>query len=284
MDSEELKKKNESQQETAVDAQNQQPEAEMTADNTPVQDDTENSEPPTETAQEEKTAEPTKRQKLNEMLSSMIEGYNPDDDEGSAEILMAHLNKNSEQTKKIAEAISKYPQLAQALSDIINGKRGAAGSLARYFGKDFMSAEEGTPEFDEIVKAEEERKKELEDATKSEKEYQDNINKSMPQIEEFCKSKGYDTDEFLGSAWDKLVGPILSGNYTPEVLDMLDKSFNYDKDVSDAMAAGEVKGRNVNISKLKENTGDGLPKGIITQVPNKIKKKRNGLLDLALAD
>lgn len=171
----------------------------------------------------------TKKQALHDMLKGMIEGYDPEDEESSSEMLMKYLSEGNEQKAKIAEALKRDPRIAQMLSDIVSGKRGAAGSLVRYFGKDFLSAEEGSEEYEEILKAEEERKAEQEASEASRKEYQDNLEKSMPEVEAYCKEKGYEVDDFLDGAWTKMVQPILSGLYSKEVCEFIDKGMSYDK-------------------------------------------------------
>ena len=74
----------------------------------------------------------------------------------------------------------------------------------------------------------------------------------------------------------------MSGSYSREICDFLDKGLNYDKDTQDAMAAGVVQGRNENINKLKEERGDGLPKGITSVPGNPNKRKRNSIVETAL--
>lgn len=227
---------------------------------------------------------PTKKQALQEMLKSIISGYDPDDEETSSESLMKYLNENNEQKSKLAEALRNDPRLAQLLSDIVSGKRNAAGSLARYFGKDYLSAEEGSPEYEDILKAEEERKAEQEASEVSRNEYQANLERSMPEVEAFCKEKGYQVDEFLDNAWNRLIQPVLSGLYSKDVCEFIDKGFTYDKDINDASEAGYVKGRNENIHKMKEERGDGMPKisGSETTSPKVNKKETSPLLEAAL--
>lgn len=232
----------------------------------------------------EQVQTPTKRDQLRSLLTDEIPGYNADDDESSAEMLMGYINGNKEQRNKLAEALQEDPRLAQMLADIVNKKRGAGNAMARYFGKDLLTAEEGTPEYDDILAAEEERKQEMEAMEASKKEYNDNLEKSMPIVEGWCQEKGYDIEEFLDKVWTNVISPIMSGSYSREICDFLDKGLNYDKDTQDALDAGVVKGRNENINKLKEEHGDGLPKGITSTVPvhSKEKKKRSPLIEEAL--
>lgn len=227
-------------------------------------------------------AKPTKRQALNDRWKGMIPDYDPEDDEGSAEKVSQWLDNESSQKEKIAEAMKKDPRVAQLLVSLINGEKSAGAALARYFGKDLLNAEEGTPEYDEIVKAEEERKAEQEASEASRKEYQNNLEQSMPGVESFCKEKGLDVDTFLDDAWEKLVHPILSGLYSREVCESLHKALSYDQDVQDAGEAGYVKGRNENIHKMREQAGDGLPKITGSETPKEKKaNKGNGFLELA---
>lgn len=252
---------------------------EQTKEETPVTE----GQPSSETQQPEKTIEPTNRQKLHEMLSGMLDGYNPDDEEGSSAVVMEYLSRNNDQMKKLSEALAKDPKLAQLLSDVVSGKRSSAGALARYFGKDFLSAEEGTPEYDEIMKAEEERKNEIESRQASQKIYQENLDSSMPKYIEACKKDGTDPDGELKWVWENYIGPVLNGQLDGKFHELSKKMQFYDIDISDAMKAGEVKGRNTNIQKIKENRGDGLPKGMNSQAVSmpKAKPRPKGILELA---
>lgn len=245
-------------------------------------------EQPTETKrQPTESAEPRhpKRDQLNALLAEEIPDYDPNDEEGAAELLTKYINGNRDQRNRLADALYQEPRLAQALADVINGRRGAAGSLVRYFGKDLLNAEEGTPEYNEIIAAEEERKKEMDAVAASQKEYTSNLEASLPTVEAYCQEIGADVDEFLDKAWQQLIGPILSGNYTREVCQFLDHGLNYDRDTKNAMAAGRVAGRNENINKLREEHGDGMPKGISSSPVNdgSGNKKRARLFDATRA-
>lgn len=237
-----------------------------------------------ETAASETERKPTNKERFNSMMMERMQGYNPDDEEGAYGMLIDDYTKSDEQKKILSDAINQDPRLAQVLSDIVSGKRSSGNALVRYYGRDFLSAEEGTPEYEDIAAAEEERKKEAEDRAARESEYKSNMDASTPIIEEFCKKKGYEVDDFLDKVWDQIASPILSGKYTPELLEMMDKAFNYDTDVSDALKAGEVKGRNENVNKMRnDKIGDGLPTGLGTNTKQtkKPKQKQETILDIA---
>lgn len=187
------------------------------------------------------------------LRENLGDAYDEADEKKNRKGLMDYVNRNKEGTARLTDAMRKEPRFAQALLDVANGKRGAHAALARYFGKDFLTAGEGTPEYDEIMAAEDERLKEMEASAKAKEEYAANYEASIPVIEAFCKEKGYDFDDFRDRIWTEVALPIMEGRYTQEFLTLLDKAMTYDKDVQDAMVAGEVKGRNANINSLRRN-------------------------------
>lgn len=232
----------------------------------------------------EKPAVGKNRQALNKLLGEEIEGYDADaDDETRAGKVTEYLNNSRESRERMAKALRDDPRFAQVLVDVVNGRRGAAAALARYFGRDLMNLDEDDPEYEEVIKAEEERRKEQEELEASRKEYEENLKESIPIVKDWCKKNNVDMEEYLDNVWTRIIEPIKQGRYNEELLNLLNNGFNYDKDVNDAMKAGEVKGRNTNIAKLREEKGDGMPKGMssATVAPKQKKEGGNQLLDLA---
>lgn len=204
-------------------------------------------------------------------------------DSFSQEMLLHHLYINKEQNKRLAEAFERDPRLAQMLIDMIEGKRNAHSAVARYFGRQFVEMDERSPEYREMMLADEERKAETARLAEERREYESNLQNSLPVIESFCKEHGYDPSVFMDSVWEKVVFPILAGKYSVEVCTALDHALTYEKDVEDAFAAGDIKGRNTNILRMKEDFGDGMPKGMKSVAPDmEVKRKRNSLIDKAL--
>ena len=204
-------------------------------------------------------------------------------DSASQEALVEHLRVNREQNEHLAEALERDPRLAQMMVDVIDGKRNAHSAMARYFGSSMMNFREGSPEYEEMLQADEERRNEVVRAAAERKEYEGNLDASRGVIEGFCRERGYDPVAFMGDVWDKLVMPILSGNYTYDVCTALEHTINYEQDIEDAFAAGDIKGRNTNIQRMKEDFGDGLPKGMSSAaVDSSSKRRRNSLIEDAL--
>lgn len=204
-------------------------------------------------------------------------------DKFSQDLLLQHLRVNKEQNNKLSEMLERDPRLAQLLTDVIGGKRNAHSAMARYFGSSLMNVDEDSPEFEEIMMADEERKEEIMRLANDRQEYEKNLTESIPVIEEFCNGKGYDASDFMDKVWETLVFPILAGKYTNDVCVALDHAITYEKDVEDAFAAGDIKGRNTNIQRMKEDFGDGLPKGMNSVAPDtEVKRKGNSLIAKAL--
>ena len=136
---------------------------------------------------------------------------------------------------------------------------------------------------DYVKNADEERKNEMMRLANDRREYEENLEDSMPVIEAFCKERGYDPSDFMDNIWEKLVFPIMAGKYTDDVCTALDHAITYEQDVEDAFAAGDIKGRNANIMRMKEDFGDGLPKGMSSVAPDvEHKRPRNSLIEKAL--
>lgn len=202
----------------------------------------------------------------------------------SQEILKEFFRSNVEQNERLAAILELDPRLAQLLSDVVQGKRNAHAAMARYYGKSFFDIEEDTPEYEEMLRMDEERRNEAYEMAQNRREYEANLENSRPVIENFCREHGYEPAEFMDKVWEELVFPILSGTYTPEVCQALEHAISYEQDVEDAFAAGNIKGRNTNIRRMQEDFGDGLPKGMSSVAPEQKQRRPSGnsLIDAAL--
>ena len=204
-------------------------------------------------------------------------------DKMSRDLLLYQLRKNIEQNEQLANALDRDPRMAQMIADVLEGKRNAHSAMARFFGSSLMNVDEDSPEFEEIMNADEERKSEVLRIANDRREYENNLTESIPVIEAFCKENGYDASDFMDNVWESLVFPIMAGKYTTEVCVALDHALNYDKDVQDAFVAGDIKGRNTNIQRMKADFSDGMPKGMNSVAPDTEKRsRRNSLIERAL--
>ena len=223
----------------------------------------------------------SRRGEAHDLLKGEIPDYSDDDEEGNYGRLIDYVNGVKNDREMLAKALGHNPQLASVFADVASGKRGAGEALARYFGKDFLNAEEGSDEYKAIQKAEEERKGELDKYRQSQKEYDANVERTLPEFKKMIESAGLDADDYLEKIWDRIIFPITQGLFTREVFDFLQKGLEYDRDVSDAKEAGVVEGRNENINKMRSRKDDGLPKGIPSSGKAEPKKDGYSIFDLA---
>jgi len=210
----------------------------------------------------ESTPPQTKRQAYLDYLRLRSDGGEVrDDDDAIFSEMLDYRTKNDESQEKIIDMFNRNPQIAQVISDLANEKRGAAAAFARYFGKDLLSVEEGSAEWEEIQQAEKERQDEIEHIRQQTQEYEANIEASAPVLTRFATEKGIDIDSFLNDAYERMLKPIFAGTYTPEVLSMLYNALNYEVDVEESFRSGKVAGRNEKIDRMRrENAGDGMPR------------------------
>ena len=205
------------------------------------------------------------------------------DDRMSQDLLLNYLFQSRKENEHLRDVLESDPRLAQLLLDMINGKRNATGAVARYFGRSLMELDENSPEYQEMLQADEERQMEAARLANDREEYESNLRESRPVIEAFCAERGYDPAEFMDQVWENIVFPIMAGRYTQDVCTALDHALTYERDVEDAFAAGDVKGRNTNIMRMKEEFGDGLPKGLSSVAPaTEPVRRRNSLIEKAL--
>ncbi|MBO7302528.1 MAG: hypothetical protein J6U58_07475 [Bacteroidaceae bacterium] len=204
-------------------------------------------------------------------------------DKMSRDLLLYQLRRNIEQNEILANALDQDPRMAQMISDVVNGKRNAHSAMARYFGNSLLNVDENSPEFEEIMNADAERKNEIMRLANDRREYENNLAESIPVIEAFCNERGYDVSDFMDNVWESVVFPIMAGRYSTDVCVALDHALSYDKDVQDAFAAGDIKGRNTSIQRMKANFSDGMPKGMNSVAPETGKRtRRNSLIERAL--
>lgn len=221
------------------------------------------------------------RARLEELLVELL----PEEQRTGSieEMALTWIEDQRAMNRKISETLAENPEFAQAMAEVVNGRSSGATALARYFGRDFLSAEEGTPEYEELMNADKAWKEERDAARKAAEEFDKAMEKSQEEINAYCAAKGIDPDEYQDRIEAEFIVPIFSGNIDAALLAKLDKAMDYDKDTEDAFAAGEVKGRNENINKLRAQPGDGMPKGLGTQAPVQPKKRRgNPLIEAAL--
>lgn len=222
------------------------------------------------------------REELKSLLLTLLPEEKKTED--VEQMALEYIKGQLEMDQRISETLGEEPRLAQIFAGLVNGDHSAARNLAYAFGRDFFSAEEGTPEYEEFMKGDELRRQEDAERDSWVKEFNENLDASMAELEAVCTELGVPVDEYKNKIRDLFITPILDGKITREEWKGMIKAIDYDKDTEDAFVAGEVAGRNTNINKMREDLGDGMPKGLTSQtVVEAPKKKRyNPMIESAL--
>lgn len=221
------------------------------------------------------------RMELENMLKEML----PEEKQNGSveEMAIECIKEQKEMNDRLVEAMGKDPRLAQVFADMVNGKKGAM-SLVRYFGKDFLSAEEGSPEYEEMMNEDKAFQEEKEAMKANAQAFDEKATMFFEAFVEYCGRKNLNADVYKMRILDELMIPVMDWVATDEVFDRLVNAVDYEKDVDDAFHAGEVKGRNMNINELRAKPTDGMPHGLNSHgtMKEQMPKKRNSLIAAAL--
>ena len=162
-----------------------------------------------------------------------------------------------EQTGRLGEAMNASPEVASFMAEVY--ERGAEGhpELAFLnFGDLLKSYLNGEINEGEYVAAKEK-------ANAAEAEKAKKIEAQNEVFKQWCEQNGYDPDEWMKQASEKIFNKMSSYELGAEQFDAFDKMMNYDADIADAEAAGRAAGRNERIKAKyeSESNNDGLPRG-----------------------
>lgn len=233
------------------------------------------------------TVEEPKDGSVRQRLETVLREILPEDKQSEDIDLMAldFINEQLEMNERIVGALADDPRAAQAFSDIVNGERKPGAAIVRYFGKSLMDAEEGSPEYEALMKSDEEFFNERDAAKKAREEQNASAVAFFDAFESYLEAQGLDKQKYMDAVYAEVIEPSLNLKVDEKLFARLVKAVDYDKDVEDAFEAGEVKGRNTNIHEMRAKVDDGLPKGLTSQampVAEKTKVRRNSLIESAL--
>lgn len=206
-----------------------------------------------------------------DLVIEKIKGKRPEGNFEDEEYIYASINedfdeydnelaKYKEQEDALSNMFTKDPRSAIFLSKWRNGEDPTIG-LVREFGVEIRDILDDPDMQEKIAEANKEYLDRVTENKKLEEEYQANLAESIETIAKFQEEQGY-TDEQVDQAFEWLMQILqdgVIGKFSPEVVEMALKAQNYDNDVAQAEAEGEVKGRNARIEeKLRvKGRGDG---------------------------
>lgn len=222
------------------------------------------------------------RQELETLLNELLpeEKRTGDVDQ----MALDYIREMNEMNDRLVQALSNEPRLAQVFAEVVNGDKGAH-SLVRHFGKEFLSAEEGTPEYEAAMAADKEYQEGKAQIMNAQLAFDEKANAWFDAFRAYCEKMNLNADVYLVRAEDEFILPLYEFAVSDEIFARIVKALDYDKDVEDAFDAGETKGRNTNINEMRARPTDGMPKGLNSQaapVVERPKVRRNPLIADAL--
>jgi hypothetical protein len=158
----------------------------------------------------------------------------------------------------LSKMFTQDPRSATFLTDWRNGEDPTIG-LVRKFGVEIKDVLDDPEMQEKIAEANKEYLDRVTENQKLEEEYAKNLEESIGNIQKFQEEQGY-TDEQVDQAFEWLMQILhdgVIGKFSPEVIEMALKAQNYDNDVAQASAEGEVKGRNARIEETLRTKGKG---------------------------
>jgi hypothetical protein len=160
--------------------------------------------------------------------------------------------------KRLAELVSNDPKLAAVLSMIAgDNPKSFPYAVGSVYGKDFLDVD-----LEEFEAGYAENLKQLAESRKLQAEAEKNIGDSVRNIETYASENGLSEEQRKG-LYDGIMDfaeNLLMGKIPDELIDLVYKGLNYDRDVQEAADTGFVEGKNEKISPaMKSKTDNTLP-------------------------
>lgn len=230
---------------------------------------------------EQVSAEPTADEMLEERLVELM----PEEERTGdmAKDALRLINQMVDERDRMVENISDDPRLAQVFADVVSGNRKPDAALVRYFGKNLLTAEEGTPEYDALLAEDEEYMNERNEMKTRREEQEQGATAFFDAFADYLDKQGLDREKYMDAVFSEVLEPALDLKVDEVLFARLVNAVDYNKDVEDAFQAGVVKGRNTNIHEMRGKIGDGMPKALSSQgAPEQPKRRVNSLIAKAL--
>lgn len=205
---------------------------------------------PKEDAQEKMT--PRGKDKFLEMMRAKNPDYNPENDDqlfDDAHEMYSNadseLGKHKEANSKLAGLVGKDPKLGAVLGMVAgDDQKSFPYAVGKIYGKQpFELDDDGLEEFE---KGYQENLAQMEASKSAQEEAQKNIQEYWKNLDKYAKDNNL-SDEEKSELNDKIYSMadnMLMGIIPIDVIELVNKGVNYDKDVQDAADSGVVEGKN----------------------------------------
>lgn len=173
----------------------------------------------------------------------------------------SEINALQDREQAFGDMLASDPRSAAFLMDWKNGEDPVVG-MVRKFGVEIKDVLDDPDMQDKIAEANKEYLERVAESKELESMYEKNLTESLAMLEKLQAEKGYSDEQIDGAVeWlMQVYRDVVVGKFAPEVIDMAMKAQNYDDDLAQAEAEGEVRGRNAKIEeKLRtRKAGDGI--------------------------
>jgi hypothetical protein len=164
---------------------------------------------------------------------------------------------------RLAELVGKDPRLASVLSMLAgDNPKSLPYAVGTVYGKDFMDGD-----LDEFEAGYQENLKRLAESKKTQAEAEKNIGESISNIEKYAAENGLSEEqakELYAGIMD-FAENLLMGKIPAELVDLVYKGLNYEKDVQEAADTGFVEGKNEKVTAtMKTKTDSSIPPSLGT--------------------
>lgn len=169
------------------------------------------------------------------------------------------LGEYKDREGKLADMFAQDPRSARLVMAMKDGEDPTV-TLIRMYGTELKDALDDPEKQEEFAKANREYMQRVSEEKEYEKQWGENIEESLREVERVQTEQGLSDDDVDGAlAWlFTTAKEIMLGKISPEALSMAIKAKNYDVDVEQAGAEGEVRGKNARVTEeLRRPQGDG---------------------------
>lgn len=187
-------------------------------------------------------------------------------------MLADHLESSDSRMKELEGAEETFrsvainhPELLDIVEDLADDpEMTLAEAMYNNLGEDEFLPEEGSPDFERMRNARKDRKAKEAEAEAYRKQLAENLKTSEETIQKYFEENEVSEEEqkAIGEFIDDLLAGLVENRITADTMAAFRRARNYERDMAEAEAVGEIKGKNAKIDaerQRKQEETDGLP-------------------------
>lgn len=177
----------------------------------------------------------------------------------------ARIEKLEGAEKTFREVAMNHPELLDMVEDLADDpEMTLAEALYNNVDEEEYLPEEGTPDFERMRNARKARKTRNDEAEAYRKQLAENLATSEEVIKKYFAENEVSEEEqkAIGEFIDDLLAGVVENRITADTMAAFRRARNYERDMAEAEAVGQIKGKNAKIDaerQRKQEETDGLP-------------------------